>query len=73
MRGLEEEFSRQVVTQNLDATTPEAKKDIKSLGFKHHGLVVRSPDGKVLWTQADHTVKVDEVRGKLSELLADSS
>ena len=73
MSGLEEEFSRQVVAQNLDATTPEAKKDIESLGFKNHGLVVRSQDGQVLWTQADHTVNVDDVRKKLGELLADSS
>jgi hypothetical protein len=60
--GLEKEFPGQVKAQNLDATTDASRKAIKDLGFKNHGLVVRSADGAVLHKQADHTVDMDEVR-----------
>jgi len=67
--GLEKEFPGQVKARNLDATTDESKKAIKQLGFKNHGLVVRSADGKVLHKQADHTVDMDEVRKAIGEIL----
>jgi len=67
--GLEKEFPGQVKAQNLDATTDESKKAIKELGFKNHGLVVRSADGKVLHKQADHTVDMDEVRKAIGGIL----
>jgi hypothetical protein len=66
--GLEQEFPGKVEVQNLDATTAEAKQDVQSLGFKNHGLVIRSPEGKVLWKQPDHTVLMDDVRKELREL-----
>jgi hypothetical protein len=65
--GLEQEFPGQVKAQNLDASTAEAKKDIKELGFKNHGLVIRSADGKVLHKQADHSVDIDAARKFLQE------
>jgi hypothetical protein len=67
--GFEKEFPGKVKAQNLDATAPESVAAIKSLGFKNHGLVIRSSKGEVLWKQADHTVKVDEVRAAIQELL----
>lgn len=67
--GLEKEFPGQVKAQNLDATSEESKKAIKELGFRNHGLVVRSADGKVLHKQADHTVDMDEVRKAIRGLL----
>jgi hypothetical protein len=67
--GLEKEFEGRVKAQNVDATTPEAKKAIKELGFGTHGLVIRSADGKVLWKQPDHDVKMDDVRKALKDLL----
>jgi hypothetical protein len=67
--GLDKEFDGRVKGQNLDATTPEAKKVIKELGFDNHGLVIRSPEGKVLWKQKDHEVKMDDVREELKKLL----
>jgi hypothetical protein len=67
--GLEKEFEGRAKGQNVDATTPEAKKAIQELGFGTHGLVIRSADGKVLWKQADHDVKMDEVRKALKDLL----
>jgi hypothetical protein len=67
--GLEKEFPGQVRAENLDATTEDAKKAIKELGFQNHGLVIRSADGKVLHKEADHTVNMDEVRIAIGELL----
>jgi hypothetical protein len=67
--GLEKEFDGRVKGQNVDATTPEAKKVVKDLGFQTHGLVIRSGDGKVLWKQADHEVKMDDVHKALKDLL----
>ena len=69
MSGLEHEFPGKVKAQNLDAKTPENQKVVKELGFKTHGLVIRSSDGKVLFKQADHEVNMDEVRKTIGELL----
>ena len=55
--------------QNLDATTPENLKVVKDLGFENHGLVIRSSEGKVLWRQADHDVKMEDVRREIDALL----
>ena len=67
--GLEGEFPGQVKANNVDATTPEAKQAIQELGFKSHGLVIRSADGKVLFKQPDHTVNLDETRKAISGIL----
>jgi hypothetical protein len=67
--GLEKEFPGKVVARNVDATTPDAKKEIKELGFANHGLVIRSAKGDVLFKQPDHNVKMDEVRKELTSLL----
>jgi len=67
--GLEQEFPGQVKAQNVDATTPEAKQAIEELGFKSHGLVVRSPDGKVVFKQPDHTVNLDDARKAIAAAL----
>ena len=69
MSGLEQEFPGKVKGQNLDAKTPENQKIVKELGFKTHGLVIRSADGKVLFKQPDHEVDMDEVRKQIGELL----
>ncbi len=67
--GLEQEFPGQVKAQNVDASTPEAVKAIKDLGFKSHGLVIRSGDGKVLHKQPDHAVNIEAARKALAEIL----
>ncbi len=69
MSGLEQEFPGQVKARNLDATTPENKAIVKELGFSSHGLVIRSGDGKTLWKQPDHGVKMDDVRQAIKDLL----
>lgn len=70
MSGLAQEYEGRVRGQNLDATTPENKKIVQSLGFENHGLVIRSADGKVLWKQPDHEVQMEDVRRELGRLLA---
>lgn len=70
MSGLEKEFPGKVKAQNVDATTPENQKIVKSLGFQTHGLVIRSSDGKVLWKQPDHDVKMEDVRAAIRKLLS---
>jgi len=67
--GLEKEFPGKVVARNVDATTPESKKEIEKLGFETHGLVIRSAKKDVLFKQPDHKVKMDEVRKELASLL----
>ena len=70
MSGLGDEYKGKVHGQNLDATTDENKRIVHSLGFENHGLVIRSADGKVLWKQPDHEVKMEDVRKELDRLLA---
>lgn len=70
MSGLEQEYKGRVRGLNLDATTEENKKIIRALGFDNHGLVIRSADGKVLWKQPDHEVKMEDVRRELDRLLS---
>jgi hypothetical protein len=67
--GLESEYKGKVRGQNLDATTPENKKIVQSLGFESHGLVIRS-GGKVLWKEPDHDVKIEDMRRELDRLLS---
>lgn len=67
--GLEQDFPGKVKAANVDASTPEAVKAIKDLGFKNHGLVVRDPGGKVLHKQPDHSVDVDAARKAIAEIL----
>ncbi|HTO77479.1 MAG TPA: hypothetical protein VMQ61_15505 [Thermoanaerobaculia bacterium] len=69
MSGLGEEYKGKARGENLDATTPENRKVVKSLGFDNHGLVIRSADGKVLWKEPDHEVKMEDVRRELDKLL----
>ncbi len=67
--GLEQEFPGKVTARNVDATSPESREAIRALGFKSHGLVIQSTDGKALWKQADHTVQMSDVETALHEIL----
>ena len=69
MSGLEQEYKGKVHGQNLDATAPENLKIVKDLGFESHGLVIRSSDGRALWKQADHEVKMEDVRREIEKVL----
>ena len=54
---------------NLDATTPENEAEVQKLGFKRHGLVVRTREGEVWLKQADHDVDIEKVRSELTRRL----
>jgi hypothetical protein len=68
--GLEQDFPGKVKAENVDASGEEARKAIKELGFKNHGLVVRDAKGKVLHKEPDHTVDMDAVKKAIQEILA---
>ena len=67
--GLERDFPGQVTARNVSAAPPDSAAQVRALGFRTHGLVIRGPDGSVLWKQADHRVNVDEAREALRRLL----
>jgi hypothetical protein len=67
--GLEQDFPGKVTARNVDASTPEASDQIQKLGFISHGLVIRSPEGTVLWKEGDHTVRVEDAREALRRIL----
>ena len=69
MSGLEQEFPGKVTAHNVDATTPQSREAIRNLGFKSHGIVIRSKDGTVLWKQPDHTVRMEDVKKAIREIL----
>ncbi|MEA2563210.1 MAG: hypothetical protein QOH06_4714 [Acidobacteriota bacterium] len=68
--SLEKEFPGKVTVESLDASSPEAAEMTKRLGFKEHGLVIRSARGAVLWKATDHKLQMDEVREQLKSHLA---
>jgi hypothetical protein len=67
---LEQEFPGKVTVESLDANSPEAAEMTKRLGFKEHGLVIRSHRGAVLYKATDHKLEMDEVREQLKTQLA---
>jgi hypothetical protein len=67
--GLEQAFPGKVAARNVDAATPDARRAIKDLGFRSHGLVVRAKDGQVLLKQPDHTVDINAVKRALQGML----
>jgi len=68
--SLEKEFPGKITVESLDANSPEAAEMTKRLGFKEHGLVIRSSRGAVLWKATDHKLQMDEVREQLKSHLA---
>lgn len=68
--SLEQEFQGKVTVESLDANSPEAAEMTKRLGFKEHGLVIRSSRGAVLYKATDHKLKIDDVREQLQQQIA---
>jgi hypothetical protein len=71
--GLENEFAGAVKVENLNARDPESQRVIKEAGFENHGLIIRNTKNEIVWKQADHTVKIDDVRAAIRKLLAPES
>lgn len=68
--ALEQDFPGQVTVESMDATSPEGSKMAKMLGFREHGLVIRSHRGAVLWKGTDHKLKIEDVREELKKQIA---
>lgn len=68
--SLEKDFPGKVRVESLDATSPEAQEMTQRLGFKEHGLVIRSHRGAVLYKATDHKLKMENVRQELQNQLA---
>lgn len=68
--SLEQEFQGKVTVESLDANSPEAAEMTKRLGFKEHGLVIRSARGAVLYKATDHKLDVNDVREQLKQQIA---
>jgi hypothetical protein len=66
---LEKEFPGEVKAVNLNARDEESQKVIKDAGFKTHGLIIRNAHDEIVWKQADHTVKMKQVRAEIRKLL----
>jgi len=70
VRELGEKYSEeQLQVHDADATTDENRPKQAELGFKSHGLVIVDDEGKVVFKQADHSVKVDEVTAFVADYL----
>lgn len=67
---LEQEFPGKITVESLDANSPEAAEMTERLGFKEHGLLIRSHRGAVLYKATDHKLEMDEVREQLKTHLA---
>ncbi len=67
--GLESDFPGRVESRNVDSTSEEGTTAVRELGFQSHGIVVRDPQGRAIWKQADHAVSLDDVRTALRSLL----
>lgn len=68
--SLEKDFPGKVTVESLDANSPEAAEMTKRLGFKEHGLVIRSHRGAVLYKATDHKLKMEDVREQLQQQIA---
>lgn len=68
--GLEQDFPGKVKAENVDASGEAARKDIKELGFKNHGLVIRDAKGNVVHKQPDHSVDIDAAKKAIQDILA---
>lgn len=69
MSDLEKQFPGKVKTENLSAREESSQKVIKEAGFQTHGLLIRDAKGDVVFKQADHHVKMKEVRAEIRKLL----
>jgi hypothetical protein len=68
LRALETEFAGKVVVKIIDASTPEAKKDVTRLGWPSHGVLVRDYRGIMLFRQSGDDFEIDEIRSTLRQV-----
>lgn len=69
MSELGNQHQDQIRVEHLDATTAENQTLQSGFGFKSHGLLIRDKSGKIVFKQADHTVKEEEVKAFVQDYL----
>lgn len=62
MSELGKEYENAVAVNHLDATTEENKPKQADYGFNNHGLIIQNQAGDIVFKQADHAVKAEDVR-----------
>lgn len=67
LQALEGEFTQRVAVRLIDASLPEAKRDLARLAFPTHGLVVRDYRGVMLFKQSGDDFDLDEIRAILRQ------
>lgn len=67
LKALEGEFPGRVVVKTLDATSPDAKRDLTRLGFPSHGLVVRDARGVMLFKASGDDFDIEEIRSTIRQ------
>ena len=61
MSELGKKHGDRLKVENLDAVTEENAPKQSQYGFKSHGLIIQNNKGEIVFKQADHAVKEDEV------------
>ncbi len=73
MSELYENYGGWIETASHDATTEENAAINKDLGFQTHGLVIKDAKGSVLFKQADHNVKMEDVEAFLDRYIQEKT
>ena len=72
LQKLETDFPQQVVVRFVDASSPDAARDLRRLDFPTHGRVVRRHSGVMLFKQSGDDFDIDEVRAILRQSVGGS-
>lgn len=72
LQKLEAEFPQQVAVRFVDASSPDATRDLRRLDFPTHGLVVRNHRGIMLFKQSGDDFDIEEVRTILRQGIGSS-
>jgi hypothetical protein len=67
LQGLETEFPQRVAVRLIDASAPDAKRDLTMLGYPSGGLVIRNHRGVMLFKQGGSDFDLEEVRSLLRQ------
>ncbi|MGZ5958350.1 MAG: hypothetical protein ACXWLI_08050 [Myxococcaceae bacterium] len=64
MSGLPAEFGSRVTVRTEEHLAPGVPEQVRAQGFESHGLIIRRGD-RVLFKEADHRVRIEDVRAAL--------
>ncbi len=70
MRELGKKHKGHLVVVDEDATNEVNQPKQEGYGFQSHGLIIQNQAGEVVFKQADHGVKIDEVTAFVEKELA---